>query len=135
VAKQFALQEPCWNCGTVEFYEWATIPVAQAVNRVSDQFLPRACVPEDQHRRLTASHGCHLFQHLLYSGTFSDDFGKLVLGPGFSLKIAAFLSQPSFELLDFFGGPMVFNGYRELRGDLVDQFQVARFKCVKPRAP
>src|SRR5262245_14070859 len=85
VAKQFGLEQRLRNRPAIDRYEGVRPTPAGFVNRLRNEFLPRAALTIDQHTGITLRHQAHLAQHILHERTAREDG----LAPVISTRSAA----------------------------------------------
>src|SRR5580698_9931171 len=62
--------------------------------------------------------------------TVANDFRKSALAVELALQVFCFFRQTAFESIDFGCGPLIFESDGELGGNLIEQSQVFRVKCI-----
>ena len=73
VAKQLGLEQRLWDSPAIDRHESVCPTPAGFVDRLCDQFLPRATLAIDQHTGIALRHQAHLAEHILHERTTRED--------------------------------------------------------------
>src|SRR5580692_81734 len=73
VPKQFALEQPGRDGGTVEFGKWSIPARTVIVNGAGDKLFARAGLAKQEHSRISPRHGFDHLQHAAKARTSSND--------------------------------------------------------------
>src|SRR5215470_7978898 len=124
--EEFALEKPGWNRGTVEFYEGARFAGTQIVNRARDQLLPGASLSVNQNGGIGGRDRLDLLQDPAQRLAPADDLLEFQLASDFVFEIQLLLSQLILQVRDFAKDPCIFDGNRDLAGDLREKREFVR---------
>ncbi len=100
VTEELTLEEPRRNGRAIDLDEGSLAAAASVVNGARDQFLPRAGLAEDEHRRVGRRDGLHVLEDVSERAALADDFPERVLGADLALEVDALLGEPFRELGD-----------------------------------
>src|SRR5215475_3169249 len=73
IAKQLGLEQRLWNSPTIDWHKGVRLTPAGFVDRLRDEFLPRAALAIDQHTGIAFRHQAHLAKHVLHERTARQD--------------------------------------------------------------
>src|SRR4030095_1327582 len=120
MAKELALKQSGGNRRAIDFYQGPLAAPAEIVNGARDQFLARAGFALDENRRISRCHRGDLLENLLQTRAFADDFLEVVFGADFILQIEFFLAQLFGSIDHLMKRERVFDGDRDLIGDIFE---------------
>src|SRR4029077_5201767 len=130
VAEQFGFEKPAGNSGAVYFDKRSLAARAEIVDGAGDELLARACFAGDKHSRAGGRNKLHLGEGALERGAVTNDFFKIEFTANFFFEIKLFFGQLVFKRVNLFKGQRVFHGDRDLRRDLLQQFDVLSRESV-----
>ena len=87
MAKQFALDQSGADGSAVHFHQRAVVPRAAVMDGAGHEFLARARLADDQHRRICGRNLINLLEQTHQRRTVPDDFAEVVLAADFLLEI------------------------------------------------
>src|SRR5881227_2461088 len=73
VAKQLGLEQRLGDSPAIDRHEGVRPTPAGFVDRLCDEFLPRAALAIDQHAGIALRHEAHLAEHILHEWTARED--------------------------------------------------------------
>ena len=128
--EEFALQQAGGNGGAVELDEGAVFAPAQAVKARAINSLP---VPVSPRIRTVASQGATVAawsSTLLERRAVADDLSEMSFGTKLAFQIFLLFGEAVLEDFNLSRGAMIFQGNRELGGDLVQKANILRMKRI-----
>src|SRR5580704_3269163 len=90
-----------------------------------DDFFAGAGFTEDENGAAGGRDQLDLSHDAANRGAIADNFFKIVGAANFFLEIEFFFGEFGLERIDFLEGDGVFDGNGDLRGDLLDEFNLA----------
>src|SRR5229473_4960624 len=125
VSEQLAFEQACRNGRAVELHEGLRAPWAQIMNGTRDQFLSRACLPVNQHRRIRRRNGSHVFEDFAQRSAISDDLGKIHFRADFIFQIQLFFGELLFKLPNLAVGKRILDGESNLVRNLAEETDIS----------
>ncbi len=95
-----------------------------------DDFFAGAGFAEDENGAAGGRDELDLSHDAANRGAVADDFFEIVGAANFFFEIELFFGEFGLERVDFFEGDGVFDGDGDLRGDLLDEFDVGGSETV-----
>src|SRR6266436_622988 len=134
VPKQLAFQQTCRNGRAVELDEGLRAPRAQIMNAACDQFLSRACLSINQHRRIRRRYRFHVFEDSAQRCAVSDDLGKIHFRADFIFQIQLLFGELLFQFPNLAVGKRILDGESNLVCNLGKETDIGLTEGIVPES-